>query len=237
MMLNKKIKTLLFLMVFSSVSMSATSSKESNNTWSSQNEEVVEKKKLRSIDDPTVIDTRLGIKVMDSHIGTSGSVGLDDIRKINFSFDEDDNWSLGGSWVFEKFGIINVRGSKGDHNTNYSIGTYIRINDLLDVNTGKWLIFPSTGYNFTTFENSNIDDSHGIYVGAFALRPINTKLNFMSWGFVTKGSDSYSRYSPGLGLSYGITENDRISFIYRYTNDTYEDGESKIGAVYIHRFN
>lgn len=193
-------------------------------------------KKERSLDDPTVIDTRLGFSSSGGTKGSRGSLGLDDIRKINYSYDEDDNWSLGGSWLFKKIGIVNFRGSKGDDRTSYSVGTYIRLNDILHKDTGKWLIFPAAGYNYTTFDSDYLSDSQGYYIGVFALRPITKKINIGLFSFATRGTDNYEKYESGIGTSYGITKYDRINCHYSYTDQSYKDSEGEFAIGYIHKF-
>ncbi len=192
--------------------------------------------KERSLDDPTVIDTRLGFNLVDGTSGARGSIGLDNVRKFNYSYDEDDNWSAGGSWLFKRLGIVNIYTSKGDDRTSYSAGTYIRLNDILHSKLKGWMIFPGAGYNYTTFDNDYLSDSEGYYMGIFALKPITKKFNFALFSFATRGSDNYEKYQNGVGVSYGITKYDRINCRFVYIDQSYKDSEGKFGVGYIHKF-
>lgn len=179
-------------------------------------------------DDPTKIITKLGLGYTEEFT-LSGSLSLDPVRKINARINEDGSeWRLGGSWLFD-FGIVNVNFSRTDYEgdaykNNYSIGTFLPLS-VLGVDTGKWQVFPMAGFShndgqsyFPTQEPTLTDDyvllpstSDGGYVGAFALRPISDKWTLQSFVGGSMGSDSYSGYWFGAGVSYRLDDRQSLS--------------------------
>ena len=87
-------------------------------------------------DDPTKVTTKVGVSwsgtydMDDSNLSFSGSVALDQAKKLNARVNSDANeWRVGGSWLFP-VGIINFNFGKNEYNygatqTNYPVGTFV----------------------------------------------------------------------------------------------------------------
>jgi hypothetical protein len=191
-------------------------------------------------EDPTKIITKFGVGY-NGDVTFRASVGLDETRKLNFSSNEDlSEWSAGGSWLFP-IGIINVYTSGDKDRTSYSIGTFLPLSSF-QVDTGKWMVFPMTGFSYTQ-PGSDVDDegnkqfdSYGGYLGVFALRPITEQLTFMTWSGGNLGTEDYYSYWLGGGLSYRITKRQSISFTGTLSEDTYAV-DNNMGMNYIYEFN
>ena len=103
-----------------------------------------EQKEEKHPDDPTKVITRVGVSYTND-LTISGSLALDEARKINARTNKDaSEWRIGGSWLFD-FGILNFNLSRseyenGGHKNNYSVGTFIPL-EKLGVSTGKWKVF------------------------------------------------------------------------------------------------
>ena len=150
-------------------------------------------------EDPTKIVTKAGFSLADE-LSLSGSIGLDETRKINARINEQaTEWRVGGSWLFKR-GIVNFNIGQnefdnGASQTNYSIGTFIPLS-IFGMTPGGWQIFPMAGYTYNdgnvAIENLETDiqsdyilmptASHGGYLGAFALRPLTDRWTLMSFG-------------------------------------------------------
>ncbi|WP_136037968.1 hypothetical protein [Candidatus Colwellia aromaticivorans] len=182
----------------------------------------------------------------------SGSVALDQVRKINGNINKDGSeWRLGGSWLTD-FGIINFSMGRSEYDDggqkdNYSIGTFLPLS-VLGVDTGEWMIFPMAGINhnevdsFVEEEPASLDElvmqqntSNGGYLGTMALRPLTehwTVLGFAGGGL---GSDDYSNIWAGTGASYKINDNHSFNIFGFYADDNY-GSTSKITVNYTYEF-
>lgn len=213
-------------------------------------EESVQKEKHH--DDPTKVITRAGFGYTDD-LSISGSLALDQTRKINArtNFDATE-WRLGGSWLFD-FGIVNFGLSRseydnGGYKNSYSLGTYLPLS-VLGVDTGKWMVFPmagfshNTGESITHEENSTLEDnivmqqnaSNGGYLGAFAIRPITEHWSFLGFAGGGLGSDDYSSTWGGGGMSYKVNAHHSFN-VFGFVSDDNFGTISKLGFTYTYEF-
>lgn len=203
-------------------------------------------------DDPTKIVTKLGVGYTDE-MTFSGSLGLDSARKINASINEDaSEWRLGGSWLFD-IGIVNFNFSRAayDHDgykNNYSVGTFVPLS-YFDITPMGWQIFPMAGFSYnegetaqetpSSFDLNNYvltsSASYGGYLGAFALLPLSDKWTLMSFAGGNLGSDDYSGYWAGAGLSFAINGQNSLSLFGFISEDNYGK-QDKISLSYTHEF-
>lgn len=202
-------------------------------------------------EDPTKVITRVGFGYTDE-LTVSGSLALDQTRKINARTNKDlSEWRLGGSWLFD-FGIINFNLSRtdyddGGHKNNYSIGTFLPLN-VFGVDTGKWMVFPMAGFNHNSGEIRAEEDpslfdevvmvqntSNGGYLGVMALRPISETWTFMTFGGGGMGSGGYSNVWGGGGFSYKINTQHSFNFFGFISEDDF-GSVNKVGMSYTYEF-
>jgi hypothetical protein len=210
-------------------------------------------------EDPTKIVTRVGLGYNDGST-LSGSIGLDEVRMINASINDDaSEWRLGGSWLFD-IGIVNFSFSRVDYDNdvyknNYSVGTFIPLS-IFGFTPGGWQIFPMAGYNYNDgnqlveqnqalFDVSqfSMDDfiltptsSHGGYLGAFGLKPLTNNISVIGFTGGMLGSNSYSGYWGGGGLSYKINQQQSINLFGIISDDDYGT-RNDIAVSYSYQFN
>jgi hypothetical protein len=203
-------------------------------------------------EDPTKIITKMGVG-FNENFTLSGSIGLDAVRKINASINDDaSSWKLGGSWLFEK-GIVNanLRRSEldlGTSKTGYSLGTVIPLR-AFDFTPYDIQIFPMVGISKNegdiaikntepTLGNDYVlvsNSTKGAYIGYFAFKTLSAKWSVLSFGGTSKGSDDYSGYWFGGGLSYKIDQQQSINGYGFMTDDDFGSQE-KIGFTYRYEF-
>ena len=199
-------------------------------------------------EDPTKVVTRIGAQYSDE-LTISGSLAFGPAAKINARVSESGQWSLGGSYLFS-FGIVNIAAGKnefdnGSVQTRYSIGGFVPLSTL-GLKTGMWQVFTAFGYGYTEGDVASFDldiseyvlvpiSSNSGYIGLFAFKPLNEKLTFMTVGLGTKGSDDYSGYSVGAGLSYHLSERDTVSGFATYVDNTFGE-EEKLTIGYRREF-
>lgn len=203
-------------------------------------------------DDPTKIVTKLGLGYNDD-LTISGSIGLDPVRMLNMRTTADgDDWRIGGSWLLP-IGIINVNFSRTEYDNdayknNYSIGTFIPLS-YFGVEPLGWQIFPMAGYayndgEFAVKQHNEMysgdyvlmaNSSHSGYLGAFALKPLTDTWSILAFGGGALGSDDYSSYWGGGGLSYKINEHQSFNFYGVLSEDDFGKNE-KIGFSYTYEF-
>ena len=185
-------------------------------------------------DDPTKIITKLGVRYTED-LSISGSVAFGPVSKINASYSETGEWSLGGSYLFN-FGIVNVAASRkdldnGTSQTQYSLGTFVPLS-ALGAQTGQWQLFPMAGVNYVEGTAIDVDttlsndipvatSSKGGYLGVMGLRPLSDKWVFRGVLVGSAGSDNYSGYTIGGGFSYMITKRDRVSAFASYIDNSF----------------
>ena len=207
-------------------------------------------KKERHQDDPTKVITKIGIGYTDE-LSISGSLALDQTRKINARTNVDaSEWSFGGSWLFD-LGILNFSLKRseyndGGHKNTYSIGSYLPLN-VLGVDTGEWMVFPMAGFNHNSGEsvvkeNTLVDNvvmqqntSNGGYIGAFVLRPITEHWSFLGFTGGGMGSSDYSNIWGGGGLSYKINTHHSFN-LFGFISDDNFGRISKLGLNYTYEF-
>lgn len=205
-------------------------------------------------EDPTKIVTKAGVSYSDDAWRVSGSIGLDDARMINGRVSTDgDEWRIGGSWLLP-LGIVNFNFSRNDYDdgayrNNYSIGTFVPLSHF-DIEPFGIQLFPMAGYSYNDgefFEYQESGDdlledyvlapktSHGGYLGMFGLRPLSDKWSMMGFGGANKGSDDYSGYWLGGGVSYKISDNQSLNTFGVYSDDDFGKRDF-VGFSYTYEF-
>jgi hypothetical protein len=199
-------------------------------------------------DDPTKIVTKLGVRYTDYATGF-GSVAFGPVTKINVSVSENEDWSVGGSYLFP-FGIVNVAASQknfsgGVRQTQYSIGSFVPLS-AFGIQPAGWQMFTAFGYNYSegSFPTYELDDldlgfastaSRGGYFGVVALKPLSPKWTFKSGIIGSKGSNDYSGFNAGGGFSYTLTDRDTLSINASYTDNSF-GARDQIGVSYSREF-
>ncbi len=210
-------------------------------------------------EDPTKIVTLVGIGYNDGAT-LSGSIGLDELSMINASINDDaSEWRIGGSWLLD-IGIVNFNFSRVDfdddvYKNNYSVGTFIPLS-IFGYTPGGWQIFPMAGYSYndgnqkieqekpsSQINNFNTNDfilipstSHGGYLGAFALKPVTNDISVVGFTGGMVGSNSYSGYWGGGGLSYKISPKQSVNLFGIISEDDY-GSRNDISVSYSYQFN
>ncbi|MBO9453133.1 hypothetical protein J7426_22920 [Tropicibacter sp. R16_0] len=199
-------------------------------------------------DDPTKIVTKIGLRYTD-YGSIFGSVAFGPVTKLNFVVSEDEQWRIGGSYLFD-FGIVNVSASRQDfengiNQTQYAIGTFLPL-VAMGIQPKGWLLFPAAGANYTegSYGRADIDfagtfdfevASKGAYVGLLGLKQLSEKWVFKSGGVVSAGSNDYSGVSAGLGLTYTLTPKNSLSVVGTYTDNSFGE-RSLLGVSYTFEF-
>ena len=212
---------------------------------------VEQKTEEKHHEDPTKVITKLGAGYSDDFT-LSGSLALDQVRKINGNINKDGSeWRLGGSWLFN-FGIINFSLGRSEYNDggkkdNYSVGTFLPLN-ALGIDTGEWMIFPMAGINhnkierFVEEEPESLDElvmqqntNNGGYLGVMALRPLTEHWTIMGFTGGGLGSDDYSNIWAGAGASYKVNDNQSFNLFGFLADDSY-GSTSKVTVNYTYEF-
>ncbi|SHK31479.1 hypothetical protein SAMN05444000_12530 [Shimia gijangensis] len=199
-------------------------------------------------DDPTKIITKLGVRYTD-YASVSGSIAFGPVTKINVSISENEDWTLGGSYLFN-FGIVNFAASRkaltgGTRQTQYSLGSFVPLS-AIGLQPSGWQLFPAFGINYTEGQKAdivqNLDEfalaatsSKGGYIGVLALKPITADWTFKTAFVGSRGSSNYSGFSVGAGLTYGFTQKDSISVFASYIDNTYGQRD-QVGIGYKREF-
>ena len=184
--------------------------------------------------DPTKVITKVGLRYSD-YATLSGSVAFGPVTKINVSVSENDNWSLGGSYLF-KFGIVNVSASKrtlsgGIDQTQYSIGTFIPLS-AFGIQPAGWQLFTGAGFNYTEgsypiFEQEVPElglattASKGGYIGILTMKSLSPKWTVLAGISGSEGSNDYSGISLGGGLSYKLSDRDNLVIGASYSDNSF----------------
>ncbi|GAM74144.1 hypothetical protein JCM19241_5340 [Vibrio ishigakensis] len=210
-----------------------------------------EEKKEKHHEDPTKIVTKLGIGY-NGDATFSGSIGLDEARMLNGRVNHDGSeWSVGGSWLFD-IGILNFyfgRNTYDDdsHNTSYSVGTFVPLSYFaLRRAVGRYLrlaviaiTMVKCGMSLTLSLGDYVfrpQSSHGGYLGAFAFKPLTEHWSVMTFGGAGLGSDDYSNYWIGGGVSYKINDHHSLNTFAMYSDSSIYDSDSKLGVNYKYEF-
>lgn len=199
-------------------------------------------------EDPTKIATKLGIAYSDN-LTLSGSLAIGPKAKFNARIHDGGEWSLGASYLFSvailTFSAAKTEFDNGSVQTRYSLGGFVPLTGL-GLKTGRWQLFTPFGYTYTEGEMSVSDldlhqtfavevSSNSGYVGLFGLLPYNERISFLAGGIVTKGSDNFSGYSAGGGVSYHLTPDDTIALFASYVDNSFGQ-KQKLGLSYQHEF-
>ena len=163
------------------------------------------------------------------------------------------NWRLGGSWLFD-IGIVNVNFSRSDYDNggyknNYSIGTYAPLSRF-GFAPGGWQVFLSGGYSYNdgeTMQASVVDEqspemvlisnsNNSGYIGTFTFKPLTEQWAVMAFAGGSIGSDDYSGYWLGAGLSYSPAKQHSIKTFAYVADDDFGKRE-KVGIAYTYEFN
>ncbi|WP_261837197.1 hypothetical protein [Vibrio ishigakensis] len=217
----------------------------------------------KHVDDPTRIVTRLGLgsdyNFESEQMGyaITGSIGLSEAQKINARYHpETDEWSLGGSWLFD-FGIVNFNFGRSEYEdgsnfNNYNIGTFVPLS-VFGIEPNGWQIFPMAGFNYNEGEiaieqqnassfDSSLNEyvlhptsSTGGYLGYFSLKPLDDKYTIMSFGGASVGSNDYFGYWFGVGAGYKFTPKDSIKLMGIVSDNDY-GSDQKLVVSYSHTF-
>lgn len=187
------------------------------------NAQIAEREKLS--DDPTKIVKKIGFRYSD-FATIFGLIAFGPLTKVNVSFSEDERWSIGGSYLFD-FGIVNVATSQKAlsidlEQTKYSMG----------IQPFGWLLFLAVGANRTEGSLANFDfdfeealqfetSSKGGYHGLLALEPLIDKWVIKSGVVLSAGSNDYSEYSVGGGLTYNVSTAHSISVFGSYSDNSF----------------
>lgn len=203
--------------------------------------------------DPTKIVTKLGVGYTNSTT-VSASIGLDSMRMINARYTpETGEWRLGGSWLLD-IGIVNFSFTRSDYDEggykeDYSIGTYIPLAPY-DVKPWGWHTFIRGGYSYKTGERlqdplryQSVDtdpiinnfDSHSIYLGGFAFKPLNQQWSLLAFVGGSLGSEGYYSYWIGTGVSYQLSPAHSLNAYVYHLGDDYSRDE-QIGFSYKYEF-
>ena len=175
------------------------------------------------------------------------------MRKINGRINKDaSEWRLGGSWLFD-IGIVNVNFSRADYDdgaykNDYSIGSYAPLS-IYGFAPGGWQVFLSGGYSYKTgksMQSSFVEgegpemvlsssSSNSGYLGTFGFKPLNEQWNVMAFAGGSLGSEDYSGYWIGGGVSYNPAKQHSIKSFAYVSNDSFGKRE-KIGISYTYEF-
>ncbi|WP_087024131.1 hypothetical protein [Thaumasiovibrio subtropicus] len=201
-------------------------------------------------EDPTRIVTKVGVGYSDV-ASISGSLGLDDARMVSARVNEEGEWRIGGSWLFD-VGILNFNFSRTDYDNegyknNYSVGTFVPLS-YFDIAPAGWNLFPMAGYGYNQGEVAMLDlDSpneytmvrskfHSGYVGMFGLRPLgSSNWTVLAFAGGALGSEKYRSYWGGAGVSYKL--NEQASFnMYAVSSEDDFGSNRKVGGSFSYRF-
>lgn len=189
----------------------------------------------KHVEDPTRIITRASLGYdNEGSLSFSGSVGLDDKRMISARTDAAlENWSIGGSWLFPK-GIVNFNLNSDVGRTSYNVGTYLPLKKLVDVNTGKWMLFPNAGFSVVDMDHAD-ELSFGGYMGMFGIRPVTDKVSVVSFVSGSLASGDYQSGSLGAGTSYRFNKQSSLRLMGFYSKDSTRT-KQKLSASYSYQF-
>lgn len=77
--------------------------------------------------------------------------------------------------------------------------------------------------------------SFGGYVGAFALRPLNQSLTVIGFSGASLGSNDYSGYWVGMGLSYKLMQSQSLRAMASIIDDSF-GSDNKVSFGYTYEF-
>ncbi|MBW3696019.1 hypothetical protein EK599_09945 [Vibrio sp. T187] len=202
-------------------------------------------------EDPTKIATHLGLSYTDS-VKFSGSVRLDDLRRLDASVNADgEEWRIGGSWLM-RLGIMDFSFTQTEFDPgkrdSYNIRTFIPLR-YFGIEPFSIQLFPMAGYSYNTGETDHFDDSNlerdymlvpassnGGYLGILGLQQIRKRWSVIGFGGASKGSDNYTGFWIGVGLSHQFSRSKFINIYGVMAEDDFGDN-SRLGATFTYEFN
>lgn len=190
-------------------------------------------------DDPTKIITKVTLRYTDKFT-LAGSIAFGPVSKVNLSISEGEEWSVGGSYLFQRLGIVNIAAgrrelSNGVDQTRYSIGGFVPF-AAFGFAPGGWQFFGAYGYTHTegtvTVVPAYSDvaqeistTSDGGYLGFMALKPLSDRWTLRGGAIVSAGSNDYTGYSLGGGVSYALTDRINFGVFGGYTDNSFGDDQ------------
>lgn len=200
-------------------------------------------------EDPTKIATKAGVSYSDDEFSVSGSLAVGPKIKFNGRISESGMWSVGASYLFP-VAILTFAAAKNELSTGveqirYSLGGFVPVTEL-GLKTDKWNLFVPFGYTYTkgTWPVTDVDQNENLsielssnsgYFGIFVLRPLSKKFTLMAGGIVTKGTNDFSGFAAGGGLSYHLTQNDTLRLSASYNDNSFGQ-KNKVNIAYVHEF-
>ncbi|SNS45690.1 hypothetical protein SAMN06295912_1076 [Sphingomonas laterariae] len=207
-----------------------------------------EAQKEKAAEDPTKIATKAGVSYSDE-LSVSGSVAFGAKFKVNGRVSESGQWSIGASYLFPvailTFSAARIELDSGVEQTRYSLGGFVPLTEL-GLDTGKWRLFVPFGYSHTNGKQPSIDidqnegfptemSSSSGYVGLFSIRPLNEHITLLAGGNVTNGTNDFSGYSVGGGLSYHLSGRDTVGLSGNYIDNSFGQ-RKRVSVSYRHEF-
>ncbi|EIO4563413.1 hypothetical protein LQM11_004039 [Vibrio parahaemolyticus] len=183
-------------------------------------------------------------------------------------------WRVGGSWLFPmgivNFNFGKNEYTNGADQTNYSIGSFMPLS-YFGIQPAGIQIFPTAGYTYNDGSSPRCTDTSktcsttpnfsglptaengftmvdvagsSAYLGAFALKPLSSKLTLMGVTVGTYGSendegDNYKGYFAALGLGYLVNKQHSFNVMTGIMdNNTYlDDPDERLILSYTYQFN
>ncbi len=191
-------------------------------------------------DDPTKVITKVGLSYAnnydfdDSNVSFSGSLALDEARKLNARLNDDaSEWRIGGSWLFP-MGIVNFNFGKNEYTngatqTNYSIGTFMPLS-YFGIAPAGFQIFPMAGYTYNDGESPKCGGETGDKCSADDFSGTPSPEN----GFNMVTSSSHSGYVGAFALKSLTPKLTLLGFIagsYGSKNDEGENYKGMFGGL------
>ncbi|MFB9136501.1 hypothetical protein ACFSJQ_13280 [Vibrio olivae] len=187
-------------------------------------------------DDPTKVITKVGISYAnnfdfdDSNVAFSGSLAIDEARKLNARVNEDAHeWRIGGSWLFP-VGIVNFNFGKNEYSngatqTNYSVGTFMPLS-YFGFEPAGFQIFPMAGYTYNDGEYLDCSGASDAKCSDDSFIGMPSPEN----GFTTVSSGSHSAYVGAFSLKSLTPQLTLIAFAAGSYGSKNEEGENYKGA-------
>ncbi|EHK9086573.1 hypothetical protein AB8302_005134 [Vibrio parahaemolyticus] len=195
----------------------------------------VKDNKNKLADDPTKVITKFGASYAnnydfdDQNISFSGSLALDQARKINLRINDDvSEWRIGGSWLFP-VGIVNFNFGKNEYvngadQTNYSVGTFMPLS-YFGIEPAGFQIFPMAGYTYNTGDVPVCDGAESSHCS----EPNFTGTPSAENGFNMMSSSGSSGYVGAFALKSFTKELTLISFAAGTYGSENSEGENYKG--------
>ncbi|SDH33061.1 hypothetical protein SAMN04488136_11392 [Vibrio xiamenensis] len=187
-------------------------------------------------DDPTKVITKVGVSYAnnfdfdDSNVAFSGSLALDDARKLNARVNHDaSEWRIGGSWLFP-VGIVNFNFGKNEYTngatqTNYSVGSFMPLS-YFGIEPAGIQLFPMAGYTYNDGESPKCGGNTGDKCASENFNGTPSPEN----GFNMVTSSSHSGYLGAFGLKALTPKFTLLGFVAGSYGSKNDEGENYKGA-------